>query len=141
MTQPSCLRYLVAFKELDIPQDAILYLLSLPSHVAQHSKSSCKNPPVCAAVHQCQEIPGTGHIFPLPTAFPGFENCWKFLFLAYLLFLVWLMHGVYAGRHGHACDLYFCKSRNRKTSNVNQKILISKLLFFFTYLPNSVRSL
>lgn len=81
MTQPSCLRYLVAFKDLDIPQDAILYLLSLPSHVAQHSKSSCRNPPVCAAVHQCQEIPGTGHIFPVPTAFLGFENCWKFSFL------------------------------------------------------------
>lgn len=114
MTQPSCLRYLVAFKDLDIPQDAILLLLSLPSHVAQHYKTSCKKPPVCAAEQQCQEITVAVQIFPLPAAFLGFENCWKFLFIAYLLFLIRLMHGVYADRHGHACDLYFCKSRNRK---------------------------
>lgn len=133
MTQPSGLRYLLAFKDLDIPQDAILFLLPLPSHVAQHSKTCCENP-LC--VLQCQDIPGTLHI-PLPTAFLAFEICWKFLSIAYLFFLIWLMHGVCADRHGHACDFYSCKSRieNLKCKSENTDFQTT----FLFYLPNSVR--
>lgn len=89
MTQPSGLRYLVAFKDLDIPQDAILFVLPFASHVAQHSKTCCEKPPVCAA------MPGDPCDSSHLPSFLAFENCWKFLSIAYLLFLIWLMHGVY----------------------------------------------